>query len=383
MRIFPSFIAFLIILAPLSPILAQVRVVKAEGSAVISHGAIGKARAYAIQDAIRQASLQSSSNVTTASMLSDNAIVLDSMRLRSAGNVTNVVVLDEWSDEDEMHVLIRADVQDTVNTVSETAPYRKKVGVVQSFVKDRRDIHDLPNIEIEYPRLLLKQLEVNGGIIGIDATQYILNVVDNNAYGGGGTPDKDEVIQLANALGVQFVVATIINDLAASYDFFGSTRNLSMELQVFDGITGVLVGRHQYQDKLIGGRSAYSASLENQMLEQTSIGKALSQIMDQQANTVKKDLDQLPLSARVIRSDGKQVYFDVGAASLVHVGDTLMAYKLTAAPLTSAVNGISYGTPETAVATVLVKKVQPLFSVGEVETDQINLSPGDIVRFGW
>ena len=111
--------------------------VEIEGSALITNGAIGKARVFAVQDAIRQALVQNSAQVTTTSLMSSNAMVVDSTRVRAAGSIKNVVVLDEWEEEEILHVLVRAELYDRFSETMESSDtYRKKVGITQFHVPE-------------------------------------------------------------------------------------------------------------------------------------------------------------------------------------------------------------------------------------------------------
>ncbi len=359
--------------------------IEVEGSAVIIDGAVNKARLQAIQNAIRQAVLQTSARVSTASIVSANVMIMDSTKIRATGRVSNVVVVDEWRNEDIIHVLIRATVpENTKQTPAALKGYRRKLAVVQFHVVDRREIQDLPGIEIEYPRHLLRRIEEGGGILGVDATHYILNNNINSSYYDAGHPGKETIVNLATMLGVQFVVSGIIRDMTVVDHLIGESRLLSVELQVFDGLTGVLLSRTAVNknvnsaglndsDKPFGSREFFN----------TDYGKAINKALSKQIASIRSTIYRLPVTVRVVRSEGKQVYFDAGAMSLIHIGDMLMAYKVDSSPLVKIANGSEFGFAEKPVATVTVKKIQPLFAIGELETDKVTLEPGDLLRFGW
>ncbi|NOX42259.1 MAG: hypothetical protein GXP19_00765 [Gammaproteobacteria bacterium] len=369
----------------LSMQMAYSRTVEVEGSAVITDGAVNKARLQAIQDAIRQALLQTSASVSTASIVSSNVMIMDSTKIRATGRVSNVVIIDEWRNEDEIHVLIRAKVPENIQQATNTTKgYRRKLAVVQFHVVDRREIQDLPNIEIEYPRRLLRRIEENGGIIGIDATNYLLNSKAQSLDHDAGHPGKETIINLASTLGVQFIVSGIIRDMSVVNHLIGKSRLLSLELQVFDGLTGTLLSRNAYNKNVNGaGLNDSDSPFGTREFFNSNYGIAVDKLLSQQITSIQSVIFKLPVTVRVVRSEGKRVYFDAGAISLVHVGDMLMAYKVDSSPLVKMANSSEFGFPEKPVATVTVKKIQPLFSMGELETDKVTLKPGDLLRFGW
>jgi len=357
--------------------------IEVEGSAIIVDGAVNKARLDAIQNAIRQAVLQNSAQITTASIVSENIMIMDSTKIRSSGKVTNVVVVDEWRNEDEIHVLIRATVFDNKQQTTRSKGYRRKLAVVQFHVADRRDIEDLQNIEIEYPRRLLRRIEEGGGILGVDATNYVLDSRTSNLDFDAGHPGKETIVNLASTLGVQFIVSGIIRDMTVVDSFINSYRALSLELQVYDGLSGALLSRTSINKKVHTGRNDNDTVFGSREFFETIFGKVIHKVLSKQVASVQSAIFRLPVTVRVVRSEGKKVYFDAGALSLVHVGDMLMAYKVANTPLVKKANLQEYGFAERPVATVTVKKIQPLFSMGELETDKISLQPGDLLRFGW
>ena len=87
--------------------------------------------------------------------------------------------------------------------------------------------------------------------------------------------------------------------------------------------------------------------------------------------------------ARVIKSEGKYIYFDVGATSEIKVGDVFMAYKLAHEPLMDVNQKLFFGYQETPAASIVIKSVQPRFAVGVSEGGNTRLYAGDVIRFQW
>jgi len=185
-------------------------------------------------------------------------------------------------------------------------------------------------------------------------------------------------------LGVQFIVSGVIRDMTVMDHLLSKSRSLSIELQVYDGLTGVLLSRSTVNRKVIrAGLNDRDTLFGSKEFFSTHYGKALNITMLKQISAVQSAIYKLPVTVRVVRSEGKKVYFDAGALSLVHVGDMLMAYKVDSLPLVKMADTSEFGFPEKPVATVTVKKIQPLFAMGELETDKVTLQPGDLLRFGW
>lgn len=89
---------------------AQAQSIEAEGSAPVTSGTVGIAKRMAIQDAIRQALIQANTQVSTTTVVNSKGVVTDNVRYSSRGSVSNVIVLDEWTDEGNYYVRIRGQV---------------------------------------------------------------------------------------------------------------------------------------------------------------------------------------------------------------------------------------------------------------------------------
>lgn len=83
--------------------------------------------------------------------------------------------------------------------------------------------------------------------------------------------------------------------------------------------------------------------------------------------------------------EGKAVYLDAGAASMLKVGDKLALYTSEFHSPIVGVGGAMLGIPERPVTTVTLIKIQPLFSIGELTEDAAKhgVKAGNIARFGF
>jgi len=360
------------------------RWVEATGSAVINNGAQQMAREQAVQNAIRQAMMQSAAAVDSTSTISSNVLLIESARVNAAGTVEDIKVLNEWVEDDAYFVTIRAHVpKHKMRKPSPAARYRKKVAIMQFEVLHRTQIHDLPNIERAMPQELIRRLEATDNYIGIDATQYLAAKVSP-----GMRLDEPEVYsRLANQLGAQIVISGVIRDMGVDEGWlsFNDRRHLEVEIFVHDGLSGARLARHRFSENIKKAgyfEDSHSALFSSAQFMQTPYGRALDTVLIRQVEMVHEDLEQLPFSARVVQVNGSTVHFDAGGTSLVKVGDVLMTYRMDAEPVRSS-NKKFLGYQETPLATLAVNQTQPHFAIGTLEAEKLDIKPGDIIRFGW
>jgi hypothetical protein len=356
------------------------RVVETTGSANISAGAQHAAKELAIKNAMQQALLQNSAHIDSTSTISSNALVIDSARVNTSGTIENVKVLEEWIEDEIYFVRIRANIPDSnANEEPSTARYRKKIAAIQFDVLHRSEIYDVPNIERELPRELLRRLDNSGNFITYDATQYLVSTLHP-----GLRFDNPAVYKMiAEKTGAQIILSGQIRDLHVEDGFLQKKRQLEIEIYLHDGISGSRIARHRFSEtvKNAGYFEDNPALFSNAGFYKTIFGNVIDQVLNSQIEFIQNDLKQIPFSAKIIRVAGQKVFFDAGTSSLINTGDMLMTFRLEADALTNA-NGEYFGYMETPVASLSVEQVQPQFAIGKVEIKNSKLSVGDLIRFG-
>ncbi len=397
---------------------AQAQSVEAEGTAPIT-GPVGVAKRLALQDAIRQALLKANAQVSTITVVSSRGVVSDNVRFTARGNVTNVVVLDEWTDESNYYVRIRARVpgelaaQGTVATpgvtgmmqgaslqpsqvlsrMGDVGQYRRKLAITQFHVSDRTHISDLPNIEVEIARELKRRLDASGQVRTVDASQYLLPLGEDGVISQrrilGALPPAQEVGQLAaefaESLGVQYVVSGVIRDMSITKHMLGArVRHLELDIIVHDGITGAEVARHRLNESVVdAGLFDFptTSPVMNDKFYASPFGQRVHRVLNKLVNMLVADVSNQLFAARVIRTEGKQVFFDAGGSANIKVGDVLNTFQLSQTSVNDLSGQRSLGFSESPTAILVVTKVHRLFSVGELDSETVRLSPGDVIRF--
>lgn len=356
------------------------RVIESTGSAYINQGAQNLAKENAIKDAMQQALLQNRAHIDSVSTTNASVLIIDSSRINTSGTVENVKVLDEWIQGDIYYVRIRATIPDTDQIKKpKSLKYRKKIAAIQFDILHRAQTYDLKNIEFELPREILRRLENTGDFLTVDATKYLVSSTNPGlVFDNPGTYKM-----IGEKTGAQIIISGQIRDMQVIPGFFRDKRQLEIEIYVHDAISGARIARHRFSETVQDASyfKEDEALFSNAGFNQTAFGSALNRLIDTQIELIAADVNQIPFSAKIIKVAGKQIYFDAGAASLIHSGDTLMTYRLDPTPLKDLDNNY-LGHEETPIAMLNVQQVQPQFSIGKLEIKNSNLTAGDIVRFG-
>lgn len=374
---------------------ASARVVEAEGAAPLQNLDRTVAREQAIQAAVRQALLQTAMVIQSSSTVTDHELVEDISSISTVGLVRDVTVLKEWTQDAVLHVLVRAQVlEDRLAGKQPPVRHRKKIAALQFHVTDRAQLHDMPGLEQEMPREILRRMENANRILLTDGTAYYVNSEGKVMFEGKAIAVNEAVGRIARSLGVQFVVMGTLRDFSVQRGLRGILRDFTlqrlvtsagrhaqMDVTLYDGISGTVISRRRLNEWVSGATDVKGGIRfgDTQFLK-SDFGKTLDRMIDQVSQGIAADIDHIPLSARVIKAEGKRITLDIGISSLIRVGDILKAYRVATSPTEESGSGKYLGHQELLLSTLVVRQTQPQFAVGELEVEGMQLKPGDIVR---
>jgi hypothetical protein len=370
--------------------------VDAEGVSAIGKVGRSEARQAALKDALQQAALSVEAQVMSSEHMDMDTgkAQIQSLSVRPTQEITHYSILREWEDQGIYHVVVRAEVgqekskgaENTTSVVAPVGPHtpKKKIAFVKFDVANSIQLDDISNIHSGFPAELAKRMELVAGFL----SEY---------YGQSTIQDASEIQKnadvrhIAEESGAQFVVAGKIVDAGVIpsqgifQGIFGhDSRNLEIELSVYDGLTGTRIALRYLdehaqgeltvgRDKPFGSKSFFA----------TDMGQAANRLMDAVIRDLAKTLGQLPFSAHIVRIEGKKVFMDAGNTSQLMPGDKLVAYVRNSGHPIVGLGGVVLGETENVVATVTLVQVYPRFSIGELSDDatKLGIKVGDIVRF--
>ena len=363
----------------------QAAIIETEGVASIEAAGIERARQMAIQNAQDQASMQAGVKMEMASVVSPKGIPLESSRVRPIVKIGNVTVVREWQVDDDYHVRISANIEQSDDFATVSQKYKKKLTSTPFGVRKPYQLGDIDDISTGFPRELLRRLENGNNFLAKNSLHAL------TANPTGLNQGNSAVIQLATLYGSQFVITGEILDAGNSDEggYFGflqqKRRRFEVDIFVYDGLTGSLIARHRI-DKFTEGEVAVGPNkpFASTSFFSTRFGQAISMAIDSAAKLISRDLENLPFTAKVIRvADGK-IYVDAGGTSLLAPGDKLVAYRTKRElPFSGFGPDREHVITETPVATISIVQVQPLFSIGTLPptAKNVTMEIGDLVRF--
>ena len=376
-------------------------VVTVEGQAAISKGMPLLAKKEALQDAISQASMQSSVNIHSHTLVSQNSIPLDTFSMRTAANVKDTKVVKEWIADNIYHVV--AEVELSADNAC-TPHYRKRI-VATAFPLVKQEqvpAYETQDLYSGIPRELNNLLIESGDFIGINATNINLypkadlapEIQDQMAY----SPSK--VMQIAASNGAQLVLSGVIRDLevesgeymrgAGPLSFAKSLlrealakRGIGIDIYVHDGFSGALLFQQRYIDNVVGDVwIAATYTVGSERFNATSTGEKITQIIHQASTDIRQSLSCYPFATHIIQIKDDKVIIDAGAQERLNIGDQLMVYSARGDDL-NLNGGFSFtGKDRQPVGVLTIRDVTPRYSIGsfEIPARELGVKTDDWVK---
>lgn len=377
------------------------QVITVEGQAAIKNGTKLLARKMAIRDAIRQASLQNNSQISSHTVIRQNSILLDAVTLRTTALINNTQVIDEWVEAGIYHV--RAIVHLTSGEMC-TPQYRKRIAATAFPMVNPSHVSMLETEDLTpgIPREIANILTESGAYLGSNQTRMSLyadpnlapQMLDRHPY------DIANNMTLAKKKHVQFILSGVIRDLessSAQYNrgsgaiawlqsfnrYYFLDRSITIDVYVHDGYSGALLFQHRYKDQASGNiLIPEQVMVGSRQFRDTDTGNKITKIINMASYDIQKSLNCYPFYTRILDIKDNQVFIDAGAQERINIGDQLVVYSNlgTLHKLDSEQEVLGHHKKPTGVLTIT--EVTPLFAVGQLEAPphMLGIKVGDWVK---
>lgn len=401
---------------------AQAEWITVDGFAPTVGQTVQNARQRAYENALQQALDEYATQVNATLVVSKGRVIGQSADTQPQAYIKRVKILNEYPSNGKYYMRLQADIEHAQNYSCDNRPgasYRKKVAVLNFPFASPSQAGDLNELNRAIPEELQRLLETEYGFFVVNQSQIQLNINYFQANQLHTTDVAQQVRELANKSGAQFIVTGYVintaieqarvdpnsNNVAAKFgdhlrrnvDFppiiqsalsplnNPDTRSFDIEFLVFDGLTGAILGRHRVSDVTYANEviKTNPTALNSNRFFQTPIGQTIFRLLTIGAHRIKNSVHCLPFSTRVLQTQGKQVFIDAGAVHNMKVGDGLMSYIRKPILLPNMDGQTLMARPEEEAGRLIVRQVQPLFSIAEFASSYKNETPlqaGDIVR---
>lgn len=263
-------------------------------------------------------------------------------------------------------------------TTREIPRLKRKISAT-SFKINYRPMALTPNIRSGFPEDLLRRLGESDEFISQNVSlgiSYPPLKTQTDSLSG-----TDAAREVAFKTGSQFILSGVI-DAGIGRNDYG--RWIEVEIEAYDGLTGVPIAKRRQGMEISGENEIEIRSqFGSTRYFSTPFGMRFDDLMKSLVKGIRNDLACMPFTAKItdIDMDNNKIHIDGGTASRIAPGDKFVAYRSAKRVQSESATKGLLGTQTIPVASLTIRQVYPLFSIGELAIDprKTELHPGDFV----
>ena len=309
----------------------QANWIKARGSAPIVNGDTEFAREQATQDALRQAMLQAGASVSSIQNLSNGALTRDMFQIRANSEIRQYNLLEEERQNDRLFVTLRAYIVADRSRCS-GAQYAKGITLIRFRLADSDQARhgQIYELNSEITRQLFNRLS---GLSQNFVTRRWLDEnlgLDPRRLLQGENSYHRQLQSLAAETDSQYLLFGVLQDISLR-DAQGNLldqwlddpiRHFSMQLYLFDGLTGELSEQKNYQGEAVWSFDKQEqVDVSGQKFWNSAYGMEISAQLNRAVQDLQLKLQCTNPIARIMRIDGDNYHINLGKRNGIKTGD--------------------------------------------------------------
>ena len=305
--------------------------ITASGSAPIINGDQDEARAQATQDALRQAMLQAGASVSSIQSLSNGALTRDQFQIRANSEIRQYNLLQEEVRNGRLSVSLRAYIV-ADRTRCAGASYAKGITLVRfRFANpEQASYGQLFDLHRELTRQIFNRL---GKLSQNFVTRRWLDAnlgLDPRRLEQGETGYIGQMQSLAAETDSQYLLFGVLEDISLR-DADGNEleqwlrdpiRHFTLQLYLFDGLTGELNDQSNYQGEAVWSFSKQErVDVSSQKFWSSSYGMEVAAQINRAVQDLQLKTQCSTPIARIMHVDGENYHINLGKRNGIKTGD--------------------------------------------------------------
>lgn len=323
----------LFVILMLIPFSCWSEIYKATGTAPIINQNIGEARNKAIQDALRQALMQSGASITTEQSSKNGRLTMQNIRVTSDSKVRRYSILEQKNHGDYLEVTISADIQ-SKNGVCNGKNHAKSITALRFFYDEgqlQQSQLQLHGINRELTRQMYSRLMQNREIFNTSPWLDQNYRFDMRSLNNPDLNVRRQIKHLAKSTDSQYLIIGSIRDLGFSGKngniitkwFKNDNRSISFSIYLLDGYTGDLL-----LAKNFSGKAEWEFDQEDHVDVRSDVfwdsayGQKITELLNSAVAEISKEIMCKPLYATILRAENNHYYINAGSSNKLKKGDT-------------------------------------------------------------
>lgn len=364
-----------------------------EGVAQISQGDRAYARQMAIRDAMAQAVLASKVKVTALAETTNYTLTKQTAHFSAQQQVSQMQLLSERVEGDQMRVVIRACMSDSVQTCpTYIARYLPKVAIASIAIQDEYSVKDIRDIHTGYQGELHRRLWSRG----MHNVEQIVTASDLY-FGSPLTPNLSSPVirEVANRSLAQYLILSVIRSADweveqsrlekelrhhFKFDKEPNQRTVDVDWYVIDLANERVLSQGNAFKSIANSdvRVGRDKPFASRPFFNTATGQLFDFVLNEQVASIQDSLACAPLSTQIAEVDGDRVVVPISIETGVAKGDLLSVYHLSSRPY--RLGGVELGQDMEPTAFIRVEKVLPKLIIARFEGKKGRVDVGDLVK---
>jgi len=272
----------------------------------------------------------------------------------------------------------------------------KKRIAVTKFDSRVTGVYGSWNLGDGFAEMLTTELMKTGRFIVVER-QALRDIVGEQELGQTGLVRRETAAKVGEMLGAQIIVRGVVSEFELRESGGGggigiagfrlgvrsSSAHVAVDIRLIDTATGQVLHSHNAVGKAessgVGiGVSHGQVDFAAEGFKKTPLGQATRQAIHDAVMFIINQMEAVPFTASVIKSEGNKVYINAGSLMNIRPGFKFFAYSVGEALIDPA-TGLNLGAEEKLTGTVEVRDVKDKYSIG-ILTSGGPLKRGDILK---
>ena len=309
---------------------ARAELIEAQGSAAILGGDEAYAREQATRDALRQALLASGAAVSSVQRLENGSLRSEQIQIRSGGDIRQYRLKREEVRNGRMYITVQADIQ-AERQICQSQHYAKDLTLIRLRLRhpEQASYGALDDLPASLSRRLFEKLAALPQ--GVLAHQWLDEnlAIDPLHLQQGDRSALEEIKALSLRTDSQYLVLGSLDDLSLEPQgnrltswYQDPVRSFRMQLYLFDGINGTLMGRKEYE-----GRADWTFAKQERVGSDSSLfwhssyGQEVDYQLKEAVQDIQAQLGCAPVTARIVAVGERGPHINLGRRNGVKLGD--------------------------------------------------------------
>ena len=305
---------------------------EAQGNSVIMHGNSERAKALAMENALKKALLVAGASVSSVQKTVNGLLTQNEINVRASGTVNSFELIDEIYEGNLVTVTIRADIFPQ-NKQCFSSDYRKSLLITRSNLMHREQA----NIGNIYPidSKLMEKLayKINNEGIYLDTRLLLKEKAQFSRLNNSLQIEaiKQLTMSLANISDTQYVMYSEINDISFEQastngwkiwqeDVFN--RQFSVSLYIYNGTNGESVFSKKYRTSAPWEfDKRQNVDVHSEVFWQSQYGMTIEKVLNDMIIDIDENMMCQPTRGKIVQVAGNSLTINLGKRHGVKIGD--------------------------------------------------------------